>query len=328
MTSNTASSSEFTIPVAKYQTSLDEADILHSANCGVIVERVGLLKAEYRSEGRVFARELAEYINVNYAGTASVFVYEETFGTKDVVHWLIHVKSLAEYEYLVGMGSADEGFREIFTRERIPSEKGGGTWDRMFVEGTLRETVLLPQFTGMYGTEVDGDVAAKPEAVEPGSPAIVPPAAQQVPTQDENTLLHSANCGVLIHRVGQLTYEFRSEARQFAREVARTINTNQAGRVTVLLYEEAFGRSDRLHWLIHMKSLSSYYSLIDMRAWMSEEVREVYTRERIEQDRGGGNWNRMFLDASLEDLALTPQHWGMYTTTAPQRLTNGAGAHR
>ncbi|WCN04119.1 DUF6039 family protein [Streptomyces sp. M92] len=77
------------------------------------------------------------------------------------------------------------------------------------------------------------------------------------------------------------------------------------------LYEEALGTSDRIHWLIHTESLASYYSLIDMRAWTEDDVRDVYSKEWIAAEKGGGTWDRMFIDATLIDLALTPQHWGM-----------------
>ncbi|MFD4987460.1 DUF6039 family protein [Streptomyces sp. NPDC058374] len=311
----------FTIPSAQYQTSVPLDQLLHSANAGVIVERVGLIKSEFRSEARMFARELAEYINTHQVGVASVYVYEETFGRKDQIHWLIHVRSLEAYETLVRMGSTDAGFRDIFTKERISPEKGGGTWDRMFVDGSLQETVLLPQFTGMYGTGLDVDEQA--ERPKLGGAAVVPPAQHQTSLLPEETL-NSATAGILIHRVGQLTYEFRAEGRQFARDVAEAINAKQGGEVTVLLYEEAFGTSDRIHWFIHMKSLASYYSLIDMRAWMEEDVRDVYTKERISPEKGGGTWDRMFIDATLSDLALTPQHWGMYTTR--KIAMPGAGA--
>lgn len=62
------------------------------------------------------------------------------------------MKSLEEYETLVRMGSTDAGFREIFTKERIAPEKGGGTWDRMFIDATLSDLALTPQHWGMYTT--------------------------------------------------------------------------------------------------------------------------------------------------------------------------------
>jgi hypothetical protein len=305
------SRSEEVIPAAGHQTTLPYESILHSANCGVIVHRTATVRSQFRSEGRVFARELAEYITSTRVGIASVFVFEETFGTKDVIHWLMHIKSLEAYTDMVRMGNSDLQFREIFFKERIDPKKGGGTWDRMFVDGSITETVLLPQFYGMYGTAAGDKKVPTLETASGG--LILPPAQHQTSLAPEDTL-NSANAGIVIHRQGQLSYKFRAEGRQFARAVAEIINTNQRKVASVFLYEEAFGRSDRIHWLIHLKDLAAYYSLIDMRAAMKPEVAAVYNTQWISAEKGGGDWSRMFLDATLEDLALTPQHWNMYAT--------------
>lgn len=304
------------IPTAQMQTDVPYDQLLHSANAGLVVERTGIVKAEYRSEGRIFARDLAQYITSSQVGVCSVYVYEETFGTKDVIHWVLHLPSLEVYEQMVQMGNSDPGFREIFFKQRIAPEKGGGTWDKIFVDGSITETVLLPQFTGMYGTGTD-DSPREPLETSAGG-LILPPAEAQTSVNPAECL-NSASAGIVIHRVGQLTYPFRAEGRKFARAVAETINTHQKGVATVFLYEEAFGKSDRIHWLIHLRDLSAYYSLIDMRAFMDPEVAEVYTQEWIPEEKGGGDWSRMFIDGTLEDMALTPQHWNMYATDASKR---------
>ncbi|MER7168822.1 DUF6039 family protein [Micromonospora sp. NPDC000207] len=308
------SSRQFVLPVAQAQTSLARDAILHSGNAGVIVERTGQLRAEFRSEGRQFARELSEYINTRYAGIVSVFVYEETFGVKDRLHWLMHISSLHAYETLVQMGSQDAGWRDIIMRQRIPDERGGGSWDRMFVDGGLQETVLIPSAFGMYGTS-----SSTPDSVTttPDGPATfaVPVARQQtdVPVDEQ---LDSTTCGILMHRVGELRYEFRAEGRAFARALCESWNRALAGHATIYLYEEAFGRSDRIHHFIHLKSISSYYTLMGVRAMSDPATREVFTRQWIPDEKGGGGWERMFVQSSLTDLALTPQHWGMYATTS------------
>lgn len=300
---------------ARHQTKIPDEKILHSTNSGLIVHRTAIVKAQFRSEGRVFARDLAEYITSMQIGVASVFVYEETFGTKDVIHWILHLTSLDAYSTMVRMGNSDPGFRDLFFKERIAPEKGGGTWDRMFVDGSITETVLLPQFYGMYGT---GDAGVQVPVQETRSGGLILPPAQHQTSVPGAETLNSATAGIVVHRKGQLKYEFRSEGRQFARAVAEIINKNQRGIASVFLYEEAFGRSDRIHWLIHLRDLSSYYSLIDMRAAMTPEVAEVYNRQWIAPDKGGGGWSRMFIDATLEDVALTPQHWNMYATKAAE----------
>lgn len=297
---------------AQAQTTLEPERILHSANCGVLVERVGQIKNDFRSEGRRFARDLATYINETQEGIATVFVYEQTFGQKDQIHWFIHLRSLYDYERMVQMGTYDEEYRKLFLRNAIPPEKGGGSWNRIFIDGSIRETVLLPQFWGMYGTATERVQGGKPPVLLEGELATgLPPAHHQCELPPEKTL-HSANCGAIIHRSAQLVYEFRSEGREFAREAVEAIN-QKGGEVTGFLYEEAFGSADRIHWLLHMKSVSSYYWLIKMHA-ADEKVRELFFRERIPPERGGGNWSRMFVPGSMTDTCLTPQHWGMYAT--------------
>lgn len=303
----------FSIPTAAQQTSLAPDEILHSANAGCIIERVGQLKNGYRSEGRKFARELAEYINASQAGVASVFLYEETFGTKDRIHWLIHASSLNDYETLVQMGSRDEKFRDLIMRNRVPDEKGGGGWDVMFLDASLQETVLLPQFVKMYGTSAAGSAEEVAAAVQAACARTVIPPAQFQCALAPDQILNSVNAGVIIHRTAQLRYEYRSEGREFAREVIDSINTRRIGSATAFLYEEAFGVADRIHWFIHMRALGTYYSLIELHV-KDEDVRNLYFRERIPAERGGGNWSRMFVEGSIVDTALTPQHWGMYAT--------------
>jgi Family of unknown function (DUF6039) len=302
----------FSLPSAQYQTSVPPGKIRHSANSGVIVERIGQLRAEFRSEGRQFARELAEYLNTHYSDIITVFVYEETFGVKDRLHWLLHITSFDAYEALIEMGTKDLGWRDVVLRERVPAERGGGAWDRLFLDGGLHESVLLPSSTGIMGTS-----AATPQSVARGADGawrFDVPTAQQQTSLDPADILHSANCGILMHRVGEVRYEFRTEARAFARALCEAWNTSLIGHATVFLYEEAFGRSDRIHFLVHLASLSSYYTLMGLRAAAGEGLREVLTREWIAPEKGGGGWDRLFVQGTLEDVALTPQHRGMSAT--------------
>lgn len=307
----TSRGSTSTLPTAKDQTALSENRLLHSANAGVIVERVGQLRSEFRSEGRQFARELSEHLNTAYEGVVSVYVYEETFGTKDRLHFLMHLKSFDAYETLVRMGTHDEQWRDIMMRQRISEERGGGTWDRVFIDGTLQETVLIPSSFGIYGTS---DQQLDNVVTDGQVPRLVLPTARQQTTAPDDQLLHSANCGILMHRVGELNYEFRAEGRQFARALCEVWNESLAGHATIFLYEEAFGLSDRIHHFIHLRSLSSYHELMGLRAVSGAASREIFTRQWISPEKGGGSWERMFVQGSLQDLALTPQHWGMYAT--------------
>ncbi|WP_371778479.1 DUF6039 family protein [Streptosporangium subroseum] len=301
------------IPPAEHQTSVAAQDLLNSATSGVIVERTAQLKNGFHSEGRKFARMMAEFVNVKQVGVASVFVYEETFGIKDKLHWLIHLNSLDAYETMVRMGTADEEYRGTVSQEQVSEDRGGGAWDKIFVDGSMRETVLLPQFWGMYGTQVDGDLEKRSAAYRQEGPLTGVPGAREQVALPGDQILHSGNAGIMLHRTAQIEYDFRSEGRKFAREVAESINENLPGETTVFVYEEAFGSADRIHWLIHMKSLTTYYRLLELHV-RNEKVRDLYFQERIPAEKGGGTWARMFVPGSMVDVALTPQHWGMYAT--------------
>lgn len=293
------------------QTSVAKDKLLTSTSAGLIVHRKGTVKGEFRSEGRIFARELAEYITTSKVGVASVFVYEETFGAKDVIHWLLNISDLGAYDTMVKMGDSDPAFREVFFKERISKEKGGGTWDRMFLDGSITETVLLPQFSGMYGTNME-DAGGKNLKTEQHG-ATLPPARHQTNVV-QAVELNSATAGIVMLRSAQVRAPYRGEARAFARAVANSINERLPGDASAFLFEEAFGPADHIHWMIHLKDLATYYSLINVHAAQDPKLVEIYTRDWISPEKGGGNWSQLFVEGSLADLALTPQHWNMYAT--------------
>lgn len=281
---------EAVAPPAQRQTSVPAAEILHSANVSVIVERVAQVRAGFRAEARAFAREAAERINTKQAGTAGAFVYEETFGVKDRLHFLMHLTSLDAYYELLHMD------------DELGTSSDGDAWNRLFVEG-VQETVLMPQFWGMYGTKVDGELEKQSTVYKQAGPTALPPARQQT-SLPLDQILHSGNAGVVMHRSVQMVSEFRSDARRFGREVAESINRNLPGECTVFVYEEAFGQADRLHWLIHLKDLTTYMRLLELHV-RDEEVRDIYFKEWIAPEKGGGTWARMFIDGAMSDVALT-----------------------
>lgn len=301
------------VPPAQRQSSIPPENQINSGTAGVIVERTAQLKNEYRSAGRKFARMIAEYINTKQVGLASVYVYEETFGTKDKVHWLIHLSSLEVYEKLVQMGTQSEEYRSTLNEPHISPEADDSGWDKIFLDGSFHETVLLPQFWGMYGTKADGQLEKQTHVYLQDTPVTALPGARQQVALPSDQILHSGNAGIILHRSAIVDYDFRSEGRKFAREVAESINENLADQATVFVYEEAFGVADRIHWLIHLKSLTSYYRLLELHV-KNEKVRNLYFDERIPRERGGGTWARMFLPGSMVDVALTPHHWGIYAT--------------
>ncbi len=280
-----------TAPPARHQTGLPATEILHSANSGVVVERVAQVRAGRYRQAHAFALDTARRINTKQVGTASMFVYEETFGTRDRLHFLLHLTALDGYYPMLRM--ADEA----------GPDEGAPTWNELFVPGSVQETVLLPQFWGMYGAKVDGNLE-KQSAVYRSAGAVALPPARQQTSLPEDQILTSANAGIVMHRTAQMVYDFRSEARKFGREVAESINKNLPGECTVFVYEEAFGGADRLHWLMHLKDLNTYMRLLELHV-RDEEVRDIYFRDRIAAEKGGGTWARMFVDGSMVDTALT-----------------------
>jgi hypothetical protein len=264
------------VPPAQFQTDIAAADLLHSGNAGVIVCKAGQARSEYRSEARIFARELAKHVNNRQAGNATAFVYEETFGAEDRLHWLIHLRSLDTYYRMVEMGDQDRAYRASLEAERVQDEAGAkGAWDRLFVDGSLYSTVLLPAQWNPHG---GGQPHALDQTDQPG-----------------DLVLHSATAGIVIHRVAQIGYGVRAQARRYARDLASAANRQLAGDVTVFVYEETFGATDRMHWLMHLKDLTSYHRLLELDQLMDDA-------------------NGLFVEATMTDTALTPHHWGLYGT--------------
>ncbi|WP_257980451.1 DUF6039 family protein [Streptomyces sp. CB02959] len=265
--------------------------VFHSTNSGVIVQRTAQLKQAHRTEGRRLALEQAAFLNAKHAGQATVTVHEEAFGTRDRLHWLIHLPALGGYRALAPLLDGDEG------------PAADADWHGWFTDGSFHETALIPQHWGMYGTD-----EALPEGtvIDAAAPDLrVPPAQRQTSISPARTR-HSANSGLIIHRSAQPKYAFRAEARLFARRITASITTGLPGIASSFLYEEAFGPADRVHWLIHMKSVDAYYDLIDMHMRMDEETRAIYLDEIIAPEKGGGTWNRLFVEGAMTDTAFAP----------------------
>jgi hypothetical protein len=236
------------------------AEVLHSANAGVVVDKVGQLRSEFRNEGRVFAREVAKHVNARQGGNATAFVYEETFGYEDRVHFLIHLRGLDTYYDMVEMGDQDAAYRASIAKERVGGDTGGGAWDRLFVDGTVRSSVLLPRGPAT-GAE-----------------------------------LNSATAGIVLHRSARAGYGRGAEAVEAAHRLAGRINAEFAGAASAVLYDEAFGDADTLHWLVHLRDITVYRSLLDGGVFAAEAQPGT------------------FVDGSFADVALTPHHWGLYAT--------------
>ncbi|MGW4463797.1 DUF6039 family protein [Micromonospora sp. NPDC004704] len=119
-------------------------------------------------------------------------------------------------------------------------------------------------------------------------------------------VLHSLNSGFILHRVGQLAYEFAAEGRRFSVDLLQYINTSQEGVATSFAFEETFGARDRMHWFIHLKSPQDYRILLNM-VDRDLEFRRISDEDRLPH-KGGGNWDRMFIHRSLHEDVLVPQH--------------------
>lgn len=283
-------------PPAQRQIQTPVEQTLHSANCGLLIHRVGQIRYEFRAEAREFARALQTHSNRALHPHATVLLFEELFGDKDRFHWLVHMKTPNEYAGFIRASDHDPGTRQVVEENRL-ADKGGGNWERMFEEGSFRETVMVPQ----HGVVRIDDKRAF-EGV------FVPPARFQTATPPEK-VLHTANAGVVIQRTAQLRYQFREEGRQFCHEWQEYVNRALDGGVTIFLYEETWGQQDRIYWMIHLRTLSDFVRLMAL-SEADEEYRRMFAKERAPH-KGKGTWARMFVDGSIHDTVLLPHHPGM-----------------
>lgn len=266
--------------------------VLHTANAGLVVHRSAQIASGMSSAARRACATLIKRFNAEHPGVASACAYEEMFGVQDRLHWLIHLRSLEDYA----------------TTPRFGSDDG---W---FVPGSMRDTVMQPHRWGMHGTLTDtmvesitNDPASGPNVAGPDGPLfVVTPAAAQT-AQQPNEILHSINSGMILRRTADFDYSYRDEARVFARTIAENVNIAAAGQASAFLYEEDFGRMDRVHWLIHLRSVSVYYLLMGLDARTEPDApRASYLRDWIDLSKGGGGWDRMLVQGSVRDLALLP----------------------
>jgi hypothetical protein len=204
------------------------------------------------------------------------------------------MKAPNDYARLLDMVEHDKKYLDIATSDRLPEASGGGNWERMFTYGSLQERILL----GQHGLLVDEDEHEDPEDT------FVPSAGRQL-TQPQEVRLNSANAGAIVLRTSEVLYQYREEGRQFAFSWQGYVNRELAGRVTAMLYEETFGQQDRIHHLIHLRSLEDYAALSALER--SEKAHdELYAAERLHPSKGGGKWDRLFRPESIRDTLLIP----------------------
>lgn len=274
-------------------------ELLHSGNSGFIVHRVGQSKYGLHSEALQFSWALMDYMNSKVGEYVTTRAYEEVLGIRGNLHWLVHMKSPNDYSRLLKMVDHDNSFRKVVEEDRLPS-RGGGSWDRLFVESTFKETIMVPQ----HGLdELVGKEGLNPDYEE--SAGFFASPAQHQTSVAADQLLHSGNAGAIIHRKGQIKYEFREEGRGFAFEWQDYFNRSMPGKVTSFLYEEGWGSQDRIHLLIHLKELEQYKEILK-RENQDPAYRAIFTKECIPESKGGGTWGKLFVEGTLQDTLLIP----------------------
>lgn len=276
-----------------------QPELLHSGNSGFIVHRVGQSKYGFHAEAIKFSWALMDYMNSKVGKYVTTRGYEEIFGTRGNLHWLVHMKSPSDYSRLLKMVDHDNSFRKVVDEDRLPAS-GGGSWERLYVESSYKETIMVPQhgldqLTGTEGLNPD---------YEESDGFFASPARHQTSIPFDQ-LLHSGNAGAIIHRKGQLKYEFRNEGRAFAFEWSDYFNRTMPGKVTSFIYEEGWGSQDRIHLLIHLKDLDQCKEIMK-RESQDPEFRALFAKECVPASKGGGTWARMFVEGTLHDALLVP----------------------
>lgn len=290
MTATATGPARTQVPTAQQQTTLAPADVIHSGNAGLIIYRVGLLHYEFAQEGRGFSVDLLDYMNSRQAGVATTFCYEELFGVRDRLHWFVHMKYPNDYRKLLDMVDHDDELRDITMVDRLP-EKGHGNWERIFVEGSMHERVLLPQHGLNYHHTGDSS-----DTYVPG--------AQNQTSQPFEVQLNSANAGAIVVRSACVKYAYREEGRLFAFDWQEHVNRSLPGIATVLLYEENWGRQDRIYWLIHLREFSEYQAITELER--TPEMKALFAKQRVHESKGGGTWEKLFVPTTIEDRLLVP----------------------
>ncbi len=280
-----------------------EPDVLTSASAGVIVERRMQCLPTAGDRARVALLKLSDHVNAKYRGLISAHPFERRAGERNMLHWFVSLSSLESHDLWNGLPDTDQRWQEIVAAQAPADGLDSPRLDHLFTAGGIYDTILIPQSFGMYGTAEESIRSVVQIDGEPVERFAVPTAADQA-TQVHP--LDTANAGLIMHRTGQFTYANRGEGRAFARGLAESWNRTLDGIATIYLYEEAFDQSDRIHWLIHLRDIATYYNLMGFRARVDPAARDLFTKQWVSPERGGGGWEALFVESSLIDLALAP----------------------
>ena len=286
------SGTETRIRPAFHQTSVPVDKLLNSADAGFLIHRVGQLKNEFLDEGVSFSADLVDLINNAQVGYVSIFAFEELFGLRGRLHWLLHLKEPSDYRRMLDMVDHSQRWAELSNDDRLPT-KGGGNWERMFVEGSMSETIICPQ----HGLSHHDDDNHELDTFQP-------PARYQS-RLDFDQLLHSVNAQLTVHRRLQVRYALREEARKFWFDWAGYVSEAMVGRATAFLYEEMWGQQDRLHLLIHLGSQEAYHELMALQE-TNPELRRLMASPIAADSAGAGGWHRAVLDGTMTDTLWAP----------------------
>ncbi|GGB95821.1 DUF6039 family protein [Pseudoduganella buxea] len=270
----------------------DPANVLHSLNAGMLIHRVAQVNYDYMAEARSFSLDLQGYMNAKLNPDATVLVYEEILGNQGRMHWLLHMKHPSDYGRLLHLVDHDKAFQDIYQGDRLP-QRGGGNWERIFLQGSFREKVMVPQH-GLAREALD--------EIPPGH--FLPPARHQI--SDANVpFLDSANAGAIVLRSFQARYESRDLARYFLNEWQSHVNQRLPGAVTSAQFEEMWGRQDQLHLLIHLRNLDSYAALRQLEL-TDTGLHALMQKPRVNLAGQDLAWGGLFETGSVHDTVLLP----------------------
>lgn len=267
-------------------------DRLNSMNSALIIHRVGRVNPDFVDEARKFSADLTGYMNGRLNYQIATRLLEEPGAQDPRLHWLVHLKTPADYSQLLNMVDHDKAFRDIYHSDRLP-QRGGGNWERMFVQGSFHETVLLPQH-GFAWHDVDQG--------EPNG--FIPPALHQIagPKQD---LLHSQNAGAIVIRTFHAMYESRDLARLYLHEWQEIAHRKYSHILTCGQYELIWGYQDRLSLMIHLRSPEDYQTLLQADD-ADPDIAALNAKPRVNLHGHERTWTALFEAGSPDDIVLRP----------------------
>ena len=268
---------------------------LHSLNAGLIIHRIGQADYGFGVDALAFGQQLADHMNAALRDVANTIVYRELVGVPNRVHWLVHLTSPADYRLLINMADNDEQLRHIYEDDRLP-ERGGGNWERIFVQSSFRERVIIPQH---------GIVHANDRLDQTLRDSFAVPALFQLPC-DVEACCDSGTAPVTVHRVIQAAYESRDLARAYLHEWQTAVNRALPGEVTIGQYEEIWGRQDRLHLLIHLVSLDALSRFAALEAEPTGELANVLAASRVKKNGERHGWGALFESGTAAEMAYAP----------------------